>query len=321
MEQEMTKEQLIIYGARLRLAWFRKAFELRNVKEACEYYGIERSVYYYWYKRWIESGKDVKSLYDKPKSRKIFPRILNDFQIDLILNLRKESRGGKHTIHFLLKRDYGIENISEWIINETLRDSDLLKKVCKKKPRIKEYDNYPYYPGEEGQLDVKYYKRLTYQYSLLDMATRIKFKMVFDGAYPENSVIFIKQAKKFFEPVFFFKKIRTDQGTEFTYSMFAHVRKAHPFEEWLKEEGIIHKIFRAQPQKNGRVEKSHRTDKYMLSDVDWSNLNLMIKETKRDCLYYNTKRPHYALNMKTPIEYLQGIKGYEDKKPDLSLLV
>jgi len=318
--KDLTKEQLIIYGARLRLAWFRKAEELRNTKEACKYYGIERSTFYYWRKRWLESGKSIKSLYNKPRERKTFPRVINQDQIDLILNLRKETKGGKHTISFLMDRDYGIRNISEWIINETLRDNDLLQKRRKRKPRIKEYDNYPYYPGEEGQLDVKHYKRLSYQYSLLDMATRIKFKMIFDGAYPENSVKFMNQAKKFFEPVFFFQKIRTDQGTEFTYSMFAHVRKPHPFEKWLKEHEIIHKIFRAQPQKNGRVEKSHRTDKYMMSDIDWSNLKQMTKETKKDCLYYNTKRPHYALNMKTPIEYLQSIKGYENKKPDLSLL-
>lgn len=316
----MTKEQIIIYGAKLRLAWIRKALELENVKAACNYYGIERSVYYYWHKRWLESGKNIKSLYDKPKTRKTFPRILNDSQIDLILKLRKETKGGKHTISFLLGRDYGIRGISEWIINETLRGKDLLKKRHKKRNRVKSYDTYPYYQGEEGQLDVKHYKRLSYQYSLLDMATRIKFKMIFPGAYPENSVIFIKQAKRFFEPVFFFKNIRTDQGTEFTYSMFAHVRKPHPFEEWLKENGVIHKIFRAQPQRNGRVEKSHRTDKYMMRGVDWGNLKLMRKETKKDCLYYNTKRPHYALGMKTPIEYLQSIKGYENKKPDLSLL-
>ena len=317
----MTKEQLIIYGAKLRLAWFRKAFELGNVKEACRYYGIERNTYYYWYSRWLDSGKKIKALYDQLRIRKTYPKILTDKEKDLILKLRKETKGGKHTLKYLLGRDYGIFDISEWIINETLRDNNLLKIKKRKKKRKRNYDSYPYFPGQIGQLDVKQYKRLAYQYSLLDMATRIKFKMVFDNANPVNSVIFIKQAKKFFEPIFFFKTIRTDQGTEFTYSMFAHVRKPHPFEEWLDKEKILHEIVRSAPYLNGRVEKSHRTDKYMMKGIDWSNLNLMKKEAKKDCLYYNLKRPHYALGMKTPLEYLQSIKGYENKEPNFNLLL
>jgi hypothetical protein len=47
----MTGKQLQVYGARIRLAWFRKAEELGSVVAACRYYGIPRSEYYYWYKR------------------------------------------------------------------------------------------------------------------------------------------------------------------------------------------------------------------------------------------------------------------------------
>jgi len=316
----MTKEQQLIYGAKIRLAWFRKAKELGNIREACRYYGIERSTFYYWYTRWLNSGKSIKSLYDKPRTRITFPRILNQEQIDLILKIRKETKGGKHTIKYFLREDYGITDISEWIINETLRDEDLLKKRRIKRRRKKNYDTYPYYPGEIGQCDVKHYKRLAYQYSLLDMATRIKFKVTFDNTTPVNSVKFMGMAKRFFEPIFKFRSIRTDQGSEFTYSMFAHVNVPHPFEEWLRKEDINHQIVRSAPHLNGRVEKSHRTDKYMMKGIDWSNLKRMQIETKKDCMYYNTKRPHYSLNMMTPLKYLQTIPGYENKEPDFSLL-
>ncbi len=316
----MTKEQLVIYGVKLRLAWFRKTLELGSVTEACKYYGIERSTFYYWYSRWITRGKSIKSLYDRPRARKTFPKILSDDQINLILKVREETKGGKHTIKYVIERDYKLFGISEWSINEVLRKNNLLKKRKGKKKRKRNYDLYPYRPGEIGQLDVKHYRRFAYQYSLLDMATRIKFKMVFSRAYPLNSVVFIEYAQKFFEPIFRFKTIRTDQGTEFTYSMFAHVKKPHPFEEWLKRRKINHQIVCSAPYLNGRVEKSHRADKYMMAEVNWSDIIALKRETMKDCIYYNTKRPHYALSMKTPLEYLQSIKGYKNKEPDFKIL-
>lgn len=72
----MTKKQLQVYGARIRFAWFRKAEELGSVKEACKYYGVPRSSYYYWHSRWLDSGRKLSSLYDQPKIAKSHPREL-----------------------------------------------------------------------------------------------------------------------------------------------------------------------------------------------------------------------------------------------------
>lgn len=46
----------MVYGARIRLGWFRKAEELGNVAAACRYYGIPRRTYYYWHERWLAGG-------------------------------------------------------------------------------------------------------------------------------------------------------------------------------------------------------------------------------------------------------------------------
>jgi len=315
---KMTQEQLKIYGAKLRLAWFMKARELKSVSEACRYYGIARSEFYYWFSRWRDSGRSIKSLYDRSRRPKFNSRAISRKKAKLILKIREETGGGKGTICFLLKRDFNL-SVSECAINRVLHLAGLIKKRRKRK-REKSYDPYPYSPGEVGQLDVKHFKRKAYQYSLLDMATRIKFKMVFDGYNPVVSVEFLKQALKFFKPIFSFETIRTDQGTEFTYSMFAHVRCSHPFEKYLKEKGIIHEINRAAPYKNGRVERSHRTDKYMMKNVSLDNLSLLTARTKKDCLWYNLKRPHYALGMKSPVEYLQSLKGFKNKTPDFGVL-
>jgi hypothetical protein len=39
--RKMTERQLLVYGARVRLAWFRKAEELGSVVAACRYYGAQ----------------------------------------------------------------------------------------------------------------------------------------------------------------------------------------------------------------------------------------------------------------------------------------
>ena len=57
-------------------------------------------------------------------------------------------------------------------------------------------------------------------------------------------------------------KIQTDNGIEFTYNQ-AKIKKIHPVEEALKKLGIKHhKIQPRTPEHNGKVERSHRNDKY-----------------------------------------------------------
>ena len=68
--RHMSGKQLQVYGARIRLAWFRKAEELGSVVGACKYYGIPRSEYYYWHSRWIQNGKQLPALYDRSRAPK-----------------------------------------------------------------------------------------------------------------------------------------------------------------------------------------------------------------------------------------------------------
>lgn len=84
----MLEKQLLVYGARVRLAWFRKAEELGGVSAACSYYGIPRRTYYYWHSRWLASGKQLTSLYELPKTPKSHKRDLDEETVGLIVQLR-----------------------------------------------------------------------------------------------------------------------------------------------------------------------------------------------------------------------------------------
>jgi len=316
----MTKKQLEVYGARIRLAWFRKAQELNSVKEACSYYGIPRSSYYYWHKRWIESGKKLTSLYDQPKIAKSHPNQIKGKDKDLILHLRQLTSFGKYNLSYVIERDYGAR-LSATGINNVLRREGKLKRV-KKRKRKRELTGYEYYPGEKLQLDVKHWKRVAYQYDIIDCATRIKYKCLYDNLTPENTVDFIKKAERFFAPAFKIIAIQTDNGVENTYTQFPNIKRKHPVDIYLESRGIDHILIKASsPHLNGFIERSHGVDKrgfkYTGKEMTYRNLNdFLIK----DCRKYNTYRPHQSLGMKTPLEYLRSLPGFEDATIDLTLL-
>lgn len=322
MSIKMTEEQLKIYGARLRLAWFRKAEELGTVSAACKYYGIERSTYYFWHSRWVASGRNQRSLYNLSRKPKTNPRAFDTEVIERIIKIRKEHNYGKNKIKFILERDHGIA-VGDKGINNNLHRLGFIKKRKKKRRTDRNYDEYPYYPGERLQLDVKHLKREAYQYSVLDCATRIKFKFIYDNLTPANTVDFIDKSRRFFAPAFEIKTIQTDNGTEFTYHFFIHVKKTHPLDEILEKLGIEHILIPpGRPNINGRVERSHGSDqREVYSKMDsFSDITYLKEVNARHCVTYNTYRPHESLANKTPLQYLNSLEGFEGSNLDFSVL-
>src|SRR6266849_1615055 len=106
--RKMSEKQLLVYGARVRLAWFRKAKELGGVSAACSYYGIPRRTYYYWHKRWLASGKQLTSLYELPRTPKSHTADVDEETVSLIVQLRLGMGYGEDALSFVLKRDYGV---------------------------------------------------------------------------------------------------------------------------------------------------------------------------------------------------------------------
>jgi transposase InsO family protein len=318
----MTQKQLLVYGARIRLAWFRKAEEFGSVTEACKWFGIARSEYYYWHKRWLVGGKRVTALYDLPRIPKDNPHIIGEELAGLIVGLRLELGYGKNGLVEILRRDYGI-TVSHKGVNNVLRRAELLT-VRRVKKRERKLSNQRYVPGERGQLDVKHWKRVAYQYDLIDCATRIKYKRLYYDYHPANTVDFLEYAFRFFGPAFTFAEIQTDNGMEFTYTQMPHGRPetVHPVTQWLESQGIAHRLIKARsPPLNGFIERSHGSDKYLRKHFgipyNFQTLKTFVIE---DCERYNTYRPHSSLGMKTPLEYLQSLPGFEDASINLDVL-
>jgi transposase InsO family protein len=240
------------------------------------------------------------------------------------VQLRLGTGYGEDALSHVLRRDYGIA-VSHHGVGNILKRAGLLEKRKKKVRTSRRLSDRQYCPGEVGQMDVKHWKRKGYQYDLIDCATRIKYKRIYPWCDPETTVDFLEHAIRFFEPAFTFAGIQTDNGTEFTYDHLAGVAPDTycPTEVWLKTHGITHlRIPSSSPHLNGRIERSHGVDKYRYKRLttnshERAELQAFCIE---DCLDYNFYRPHGMLGMKTPIEYLQSLAGFEHATVNTSVL-
>lgn len=320
----MSEKQLLVYGARIRLGWFRKAKELGNVSLACDFYGVPRRTYYYWHKRWVASGKQLTSLYDLPRTPKSHAKDMDDETIGLIVQLRIGLGYGEAKLAVVLERDYGI-TVSRHGVGNVLRRARLTAPKPRKRRIQRRLSDYPYAPGEMGQLDVKHWKRAAYQYDIVDAATRIKYKRLYPGVNPAYTVDFLEHATRFFAPAFNFEEIQTDNGLEFVYDQLPQTKPGTltAMQRWLQAHGIRHgRIPPRSPHLNGRIERSHGVDKdrYKKLTTNSHAKDELQQFLVEDCLDYNFYRPHSMLRMLTPVEYLQSIPGYETATLDTSVL-
>ncbi|MDR2090589.1 MAG: DDE-type integrase/transposase/recombinase [Clostridiales bacterium] len=140
----------------------------------------------------------------------------------------------------------------------------------RKKPKYvpKPYDT-PEQIGVKMQIDVKvvpcecytgeYSDMRFYQYTAIDEATRERFIYPYREQYSGSSVDFLKRAIAYFGYVP--DIVQTDNGQEFTYTLFPKKKEKHAFDIACDKFKIKHKLIRPRtPRHNGKVERSHRND-------------------------------------------------------------
>ncbi|MDI6815391.1 MAG: IS481 family transposase [Dehalococcoidales bacterium] len=309
--------------ARIRLAWFKKYEEIGNVTQVCKEFGISRKTFYKWWPHYAKEG--LPGLKDHSKRPKNHPKTVPKEIAQLIAKLRHKSHYGLRRLAFYLERDYGIK-LSVYGVYRVLVRAGLVK-PRKHRPRKKPVYYQMNYPGQRVQVDAKYMPKIglrdrpepykEYQYTAIDDCTRLRFVWVYQELCPANSVDFARRMLAFFPfPV---EEVQTDHGTEFTYIFMPWVKKPHPFEEFLKEREIRHKLIPiASPKQNGKVERSHRTDEEeFYNQRGFRKPAKRRKELSRFLDFYNNRRPHSALGWMTPLEKLWSFPEYQGVTPSL----
>ena len=154
-------------------------------------------------------------------------------------------------------------------------------------------------PGDLIEIDtvVRFHNGLKrYVITAIDTFGRPAFAYAYNRISSSNAKDFFKKLEEVMP--FSIKAVQSDNGSEF------HLH----FKKYLEKRNIRHYFnYPGQPYKQGHIEKFNRTIQEEF--IDWhesyfDNLddfnNLLIDWL----LWYNTKRPHWNLNLMSPMDYL-----------------
>ena len=293
--------------AKHRLAILRHAEEITGgVAATCRYYGISRTRFYRWQRRYEEQG--LAGLRDRSKRPHHSPNATAAEVIGKVVHLRQHYHFGPLKISMYLKRYHDIE-ISQsgvWRILKRL-EMNRLPSSQRHKPLERRWKRYEkQQPGHRIQMDVKFIEPLKgarkpryYQFTAIDDCTRLRVLRIYDKNNQATAIQFLDYVCQ--KLPFRIDTIQTDNGSEFASQFHWHVL----------DRGIRHVYIRpATPRLNGKVERSHRIDAeefyrlldgQVIDDAKVFNERLAEWET-----YYNHHRPHGALDGQTPYERLRS---------------
>lgn len=153
------------------------------------------------------------------------------------------------------------------------------------------------------QMDVKYLTpQLTglpwtcYEYAIIDIYSRYKDVVILNHLDHDGAIAALSEMLKRlpFTPVF----IQTDNGLEFQ----------SRFKEFCSAQGLKHHyIHKRSPNENAVIERSFRTDQdeflYRRTEAFTTYGDLRSSFTSF-LHHYNTVRPHFGINLKTPMEVI-----------------
>jgi len=144
---------------------------------------------------------------------------------------------------------------------------------------------------ERREFDLK-----RYVITFVDIYSRFTFAWGYQGHSSDTAKDFLKKLKIVFP--FKIQHIQTDNGSEF----------AKHFADQIRKEQITHyHTYPRTPKMNAHCERFNRTiqEEYIdyhaseLLDLERFNTNLM-----NYLVWYNTQRPHWSLNLKSPIQFI-----------------
>ena len=262
---------------------------------------ISQAIFYRWrdaYKQFGEEGLINKK--PCPENRAL--RMPVEIE-EKILYIRKNYHLGPERITWYLKRYHDITVSGSGVYRALKRHgyNRLPRNAKRRTVQTIRYEKQV--PGHHIQVDVKFLifpqsdgtKIRRFQYTAIDDATRIRTLKIYERHNQQNAIDFIDHVIKKFP--FRIQTFRTDNGHEFQAKFHWHV----------EDQGIRHVYIKpGTPRLNGKVERSHRTDKEEFYQLLSYTGDVDLKEKLNEWeIFYNYHRPHGAFKGKTPYEILK----------------
>lgn len=276
--------------------------EPRYVAQTCRYFGISRTAFYRWKKRYDKYGE--AGLADRSRAPHDSPRATSPAVVSKILHLRQNYHFGAYRIAAYLHRFHQIEivrsSVHRFLVKHGMGRLPDNQKHQTHRKRWKR--NEKTQPGHRLQMDVKFLERIPgtgkrlYQFTAIDDCTRIRVLKVYDRCNQRTAIRFLNEVRK--RLPFRILILHTDNGAEFRSRFHWHAESLD----------IRHVYIRpASPHLNGKVERSHRIDEqevYQMLDQSGvsDDIHLFNEKLGEWEDYYNYHRPHGALQGRTPYE-------------------
>jgi len=276
--------------------------------------GFARSTLYLWKTAYLAQG--LAGLMEQSRAHHSYPHATPQERVDLIRSIRGETpMPGAERIALRLKKRHGIT--MQWrTVHKVLKREGLIhaKKRLRKNPKPIPRATFP---GEIVQVDVVYARQYKgqwlFQFTAIDCASRWRFAWITAEQSNRTALMFLE--KLIVAAPFRIHSIQTDNGSIFTNYYTGYRKSADPlsprlhiFDRVCKERGILHFLIDpGKPAQNGKVERSHRTDREefwnevrfrTIPELRWKHMAYLAR--------YNTEREHMGLGGKTPIEYLSN---------------
>lgn len=266
-----------------------------STRKVARYVGFNQSTIV----RWVAvapSDKRIRTIPTRSSRPYHHPKELSSEMVGQILEYRHKYRRCAEVLQYLLQRD-GIK-VSLSSIKRILKRNHLTYPSKWKKWHIYPLRPRAEKPGILVEIDTIHIgepgERLCV-YSLLDVCSRWGFALPSLRIGNHHSLRFVNKAQSI--APFEFGTLQSDHDSEFSKWFTKRIIEAH----------MAHRHSRVRtPSDNGHLERFNRTiQDECLSRIP-RRLRIYQKEIPEYIKYYNTERPHMALEMKTPLEVMRS---------------
>ena len=298
--------------AKKRLAWFDYA-QTHSVSQTCRHFGIARSLFYYWKPRYDPSRlTTLESRSSRPK--RVRQRQWTMAQVEAVRRVREQyPRWGKQKLAILLVRQGTCLSVST--IGRILHDLKRRRVLIEpRRVRATPHARHPRphaqrkpkgmtlpkaQPGDLVEIDTMQLHPAPgitrYHFTAVDCASRWGVVGVRATATAGTARDFLRELRS--RMPFPIKAIQIDGGSEW---MAAFEQECHDAQLplWV--------LPPHSPKLNGQVERANRTHREEFWECYEGDLDLpaAARALQEWEAVYNRERPHHALALRTPAEFL-----------------
>lgn len=267
--------------------------------QAANKYGVCRTTIWRWVKRaeklQLNGNSMIETLPSRPKHH---PNELDSEIVSSILTLRKRLGRCAPVLHAHLKMEGIIVSLSS--VERVLRRY----KLTRRKKQTKDYLPIPKpkadFPGSLLQMDTIHFVKADYSrcyvFTIIDLFSRLSYAEYHPNISHRISYSVILNAQKYFG--FDFQTIQTDHGLEFSPSLSYKLRR--------KKIILRHSRIR-KPNDNAHIERFNRTIQEECFQGRLPEHTKAQRQIRKYLDYYNNRRLHLSLDLKTPTEYVAKV--------------